>query len=367
LIQANVSLYENRGEYQLIVERMEPVGDGALQRAFEELKQRLFREGLFDDQHKKPVPHMARTIGIITSPTGAAIRDILTVLRRRYPLANIILYPTAVQGEAAPAQIISMLQTAERRKECDVLILARGGGSLEDLWAFNNENLARAVFDCTLPVVTGIGHEIDFTIADFVADHRAPTPSAAAEIVSLDQAQLKMHLQQANRKLVRLMNILISDLKQNIYQLEKRLPHPVRTIQMIGQRLDSLSTQLIHLVRAGLSTHIRQLADLNLALQHNNPVHALKMNKAHCHQLQQRMTRTIRLSMKHFENLMTNAIRALDAISPTATLNRGYAIVQQQDGTIVRDAAKLGLEEIIKTQFARGSIESKVKKILKNK
>jgi len=367
LIQANVSLYENRGEYQLIVERMEPVGDGALQRAFEELKQRLFREGLFDDQHKKPVPHMARTIGIITSPTGAAIRDILTVLRRRYPLANIILYPTAVQGEAAPAQIISMLQTAERRKECDVLILARGGGSLEDLWAFNNENLARAVFDCTLPVVTGIGHEIDFTIADFVADHRAPTPSAAAEIVSLDQAQLKMHLQQANRKLVRLMNILISDLKQNIYQLEKRLPHPVRTIQMIGQRLDSLSTQLIHLVRAGLSTHIRQLADLNLALQHNNPVHALKMNKAHCHQLQQRMTRTIRLSMKHFENLMTNANRALDAISPTATLNRGYAIVQQQDGTIVRDAAKLGLEEIIKTQFARGSIESKVKKILKNK
>lgn len=357
LLRANVSLYENRGEYQLIVEHMEPVGDGALQRAFEELKQRLFREGLFDDKHKKPVPHMAMTIGIITSPTGAAIRDILTVLKRRFPLANIILYPTAVQGEAAAAQVISMLQTAERRHECDVLILARGGGSLEDLWAFNNENLARAIFDCSLPVVTGIGHEIDFTIADFVADHRAPTPSAAAEIVSLDQAQLYMHLQQANRKLVRLMNILISDLKQKMYQLGKRLPHPVRTIQMISQRLDSLSTQLIHLVRAGLSTKNRQLAELNLALQHNNPVHALKMNMAHCQQLQQRLARTIRLSLKQFANLLANANRALEAISPTATLNRGYAIVQQQDGVIVRAARQLTAGEKVNARFSRGQAE----------
>ena len=367
LVRANVSLYENRGEYQLIVDQMEPAGDGVLQRAFEELKQRLFKEGLFDDQHKKPVPHMARTIGIITSPTGAAIRDILTVLKRRFPLASIILYPTAVQGESAPAQITSMLQTADRRRECDVLILARGGGSLEDLWAFNNENLARAVYACALPVVTGIGHEIDFTIADFVADHRAPTPSAAAEIVSQDQAQLNIQLQHANRKLVRLMNILVSDLKQNIYQLEKRLPHPVRTLQMISQRLDSLSTQLIHLVRARLGTHIKRLADLNLALQHNNPVHALKMNMAQCHQLQQRLTHSIKLALKQSASLLANAQRAVEALGPQATLNRGYAIVQQQDGTLVRDAAKLGLEETIKTQFARGSIESKVKKILKDK
>jgi exodeoxyribonuclease VII large subunit len=366
LIRANVSLYENRGEYQLIVEHMEAVGDGALQRAFEELKQRLFKEGLFDEQHKKPVPHLASTIGIITSPTGAAIRDILTVLGRRYPLANIILYPTPVQGENAPAQIISMLQKAERRQECDVLILSRGGGSLEDLWAFNNESLARAIFDCTLPVVTGIGHEIDFTIADFVADHRAPTPSAAAEIVSLDQAQLNMHLQQTSRKIVRLMNILISDRRQNIYQLGKRLPHPVRTLQMISQRLDSLSTQLIHLVRASFSTHTRQLADLNLVLQHNNPVHALKMNLTHCQQLQQRLARSIKLVLKQSAGLLANAGRALETVGPTATLNRGYAIVQQQDGTIVRDATELDLEEIINTRFARGSVESKVKKINKD-
>jgi exodeoxyribonuclease VII large subunit len=367
LVRANVSLYENRGEYQLIVEQMEPAGDGVLQRAFEELKQRLFREGLFDDKHKKPVPHLARTIGIITSPTGAAIRDILTVLKRRFPLANIIIYPTVVQGETAPEQIIAMLNTAERRRECDVLILARGGGSLEDLWAFNNESVARAVFECSLPVVTGIGHEIDFTIADFVADHRAPTPSAAAEIVSQDQNQLNMQLQQTNRKFLRLMNIVISDLKQKMYQLEKRLPHPERTIQMISQRLDSLSTRLIHLVRTGLSTHTSQLAGLNLALQHNNPVHALKMNMVHCHQLQQRLTHSIKLALKQSANLLANANRALETLGPQATLNRGYAIVQQLDGTIVRDAAKLGLEEKIKTQFTCGSIESNVKKILKGK
>ena len=365
LVQANVSLYENRGEYQLIVEHMQPVGDGALQRAFEELKQRLFKEGLFDEAHKKPVPHMAKTIGIITSPTGAAIRDILTVLKRRFPLANIILYPTAVQGEAAPAQIISMVQVAERRNECDVLILARGGGSLEDLWAFNNENLARAIFDCSLPVVTGIGHEIDFTIADFVADFRAPTPSAAAEIVSLDQGQIKMDIQQINRKLIRFINTLISDLNQRVYQLEKRLPHPMRTIQMVSQRLDSLSTHFVHLVQAKVSTKNGQLVKLKLTLQHNNPIHALKTNMVHCQQLQHRLARTIRLSLAHFENLLANAKRALESISPLATLNRGYAIVRQQDGTIVRDAIKLKQDEIINTRFARGSIESKVKKIIK--
>ena len=367
LIRANVSLYENRGEYQLLVEHMEPVGDGALQRAFEELKQKLFKEGLFDEAHKKPVPHMARTIGIITSPTGAAIRDILTVLKRRFPLANIIIYPTAVQGETAPDQIIAMLKTAERRRECDVLILARGGGSLEDLWAFNNEKLARVIFGCSLPIVTGIGHEIDFTIADFVANHRAPTPSAAAEIVSQDQTQLNNYLLQTNRKLSRLMNIVVGDLKQKMYQLEKRLPHPVRTIQMISQRLDHVSTQLIHLVQARMSSKNRQLADLNLELQRNNPVQLLRMNMAHCHQLHQRLTHSIKLALKHSTNLLANAHRALETLGPQATLNRGYAIVQQQDGTIVRDAAKLKPNEIIKTRFASGSIESKVKKINKDK
>lgn len=367
LIRANVSLYENRGEFQLIVEHMEPAGAGALQQAFDELKQRLYREGLFDDAHKLPVPVMPGRIGIITSPTGAAIRDILTVLRRRYPLAEIIIYPTAVQGETAPAQIIAMLETAQHRNECEVLILTRGGGSLEDLWAFNNEQLSRAIYDCTLPVVTGIGHEIDFTIADFVADQRAATPTAAAEIVSPDRVQLNMDLEQGKKKLIRLMDLLIGGLQQHVMQLNKRLPHPLRTIQMISQRLDHLAMQMLHQTQAGISRRSRPLAELHLRLQRGNPVHLLKLHRAHCRQLQQRLSRAVGHMLKNFNTRLANGYRSLEAVSPLATLNRGYAIVRQQDGTVVRDTTGLHEDEILNTRFARGAIESQVRKIIAEK
>lgn len=367
LICANVSLYETRGEFQLIVEHMEPLGDGVLQRAFEELKKRLFKEGLFDEEHKKIVPHMAKRIGIITSPTGAAIRDILTVFKRRYPLAEIIIYPTSVQGDAAPAQIVSMLHTAERRNECDVIILARGGGSLEDLWAFNDEKLARAIYDCSLPVITGIGHEIDFTIADFVADYRAATPTAAAEVVSPDQVQLSKNLDQSRQKLLRLMQLTIVDLKQYINHLEKRIPHPIRTIQMFSQRLDSLSMHIFHLLESKLNSKNRNLAKLNLELQRNNPVHLLKMNIAQCDQWKRRLTRSIKQSLKHFETILLNINRSLETVSPLATLDRGYAIVLKENGTAVRDASELQKDEIINTRFARGSVESTVKKVNRDK
>ena len=188
LVRAGVSLYEGRGEFQLIVESMEPAGAGALQQAFEELKQRLLEEGLFADEHKQPLPAFPGTIGIITSPTGAAVRDIIHVLERRYARAGVIVYPVPVQGEGSAQQIAQAVDVANQRRECDVLILARGGGSLEDLWSFNEEIVARAIHHSVIPVVSGIGHEIDFTIADFVADQRAPTPSAAAEMVSPDSA-----------------------------------------------------------------------------------------------------------------------------------------------------------------------------------
>lgn len=365
LIRANVSLYETRGEFQLIVEHMEPLGDGILQRAFEDLKKRLFKEGLFAEEHKKAIPRMAGRVGIITSPTGAAIRDILTVFKRRYPLTEIIIYPTAVQGESATAQIISMLTTAERRNECDVIILARGGGSLEDLWAFNDEKLARAIYDCSLPVVTGIGHEIDFTIADFVADYRAATPTAAAEIVTPDRTQLEMALDQTRRKLFRLIQQTISEQKQFINHLGKRLPHPSRIIQMFSQQLDSFSLQIVHLLQSKLNAENRTLANLNLELQRNNPVHLLKMNLAHCYQLRQRLTRSIKQSLKHFDTSLANANRSLETVGPLATLNRGYAIVLKKDGKVVRDASGLHMDEIINTRFARGSIESAVRKIKK--
>jgi exodeoxyribonuclease VII large subunit len=289
LARVNVSLYEDRGEFQLIIERMEPAGDGVLQREFEELKQRLFKEGLFSEEHKKPIPFMAKTVGVITSPTGAAIRDILSILKRRFPAIKIIIYPAAVQGEGAADQIIAGILTAEQRKECDALILTRGGGPLEDLWAFNNEKLARTIYQCSIPIVTGIGHEIDFTIADFVADHRAATPSAAAEMVSPDQFQIKSDLLQQNKKLLRLTNNRINELQQRISQLARRLQDPVRTIQTISQRLDNLNMRMVHLISTRISTGTGQITKLASFLDRKNPVYMLRLYRERCNHIQQRL------------------------------------------------------------------------------
>ncbi|MEW8429342.1 MAG: exodeoxyribonuclease VII large subunit, partial [gamma proteobacterium symbiont of Ctena orbiculata] len=228
VLRARVSLYEARGEFQLIVEHMEPAGEGALRLAFEQLKQRLAAEGLFDAGHKQPLPSIPQQLGIITSPSGAAIRDLLTVLKRRFPVLPVIIYPVQVQGEGAAEQITAMLQLADRRDECDLLILSRGGGSLEDLQAFNDEGVARAIHACRIPLVTGIGHEIDFTIADFVADQRAATPSAAAELVSPDQAAWQRQLKQLGQRLGLGQRRYLGQLQEQLLTLRGRLlrQHP---------------------------------------------------------------------------------------------------------------------------------------------
>ncbi|MEX0952072.1 MAG: exodeoxyribonuclease VII large subunit, partial [Gammaproteobacteria bacterium] len=241
LLRAGVSLYEGRGEFQLIVEYLEPAGAGALQRAFEELKRKLEAEGLFDPAHKQTLPAFPKRIGVITSPSGAAIRDVLNVLKRRYPGVEVIIYPAPVQGADAPAKLKRMLDVAIARNEVDVLLLTRGGGSLEDLWAFNDEPLARAIHACPLPIVSAVGHEIDFTIADFVADQRAATPSAAAELLSPDQTQLLRQLARYESLLDRQMQQQLRSRKDRINSLQKRLPHPQRTLQQISQRLDDLT------------------------------------------------------------------------------------------------------------------------------
>jgi exodeoxyribonuclease VII large subunit len=223
LVRARVSLYEARGELQLIVEHMEPAGEGALRLAFEQLKQKLGAEGLFDSDKKKPLPELPRQLGIITSPSGAAIRDLLSVLRRRFPALPVVLYPVQVQGTEAPRQIVRMLQLANRREECDVLILSRGGGSLEDLQPFNEEAVARAIHASRIPVVSGVGHEIDFTIADFVADHRAPTPSAAAELVAPDRLAWRRQLQQLGQRLSLVQLRKIEQLRDAVTGLGHRL------------------------------------------------------------------------------------------------------------------------------------------------
>lgn len=363
LLRASVSLYETRGEFQLLVDYMEPAGAGALQRAFEELKQKLFAEGLFDESHKKPPPVMAQRIGIVTSPGGAAIRDILTVLGRRFPLAGIILYPTAVQGDTAAEQIIDMLQAADRRNECDVIILARGGGSLEDLWAFNNENLARAIYACRIPVVTGIGHEIDTTIADFAADHRAATPSAAAETISPDQQQLLGVLRQTMNKLIRDMQHIFNQHQTHLRQLEKRLPHPARIMQMIQQRLDDLNMRSRRAISAILEQKRLQLSHIRTLLAGQNPKWLIEQQYEQCRRCKQSLSRLIRNSLQQMQTRITQLAHNLDTVSPLATLARGYSIVRAGDGRIIRQAGELSVGEKVRALFSKGQADCTVDRI----
>jgi len=364
LVRANVSLYEGRGEFQLIIEQMELAGEGGLQRAYEELKQKLFKEGLFEEDHKKPVPAMPRTIGVITSPTGAAIRDIMSILKRRYPAGNIIVYPVAVQGNGAAEQIINMLKTAEKRNECDVIILSRGGGSIEDLWAFNNETLARTIFDCSLPVVSGIGHEIDFTIADFVADQRAPTPSAAAELVSPDQMHIKQTLSLQQNRLIQILQASLSTLRQNISHLEKCLPHPATQLQNNAQRLDAISIRMNHSIQSTVTQQNHRLHEQLSTLNKNSPLHKLQLYIERSEQIHQRLKQA---ANHHYQNLhaqIQTVARALNAVSPLATLNRGYAIVQKYDNQeIIRNAEQLDPGDEVLTRFSQGQAKCTVNEV----
>ncbi|MCZ6715975.1 MAG: exodeoxyribonuclease VII large subunit, partial [Gammaproteobacteria bacterium] len=321
LVHAKVSIYEPRGNFQLIVESMEEAGEGRLQREFERLKKKLLDAGLFDPDHKQPLPTLSKKIGVVTSPTGAAIRDILHVLQRRFPAVPVLIYPVAVQGEAAPGQIVRALALAEAHGSCDLLILARGGGSLEDLWAFNEEAVAQAIFKCPLPVISGIGHEIDFTIADFVADVRAPTPSAAAEIAVPDQQVWLTALAAHFDRLRSLVRRYLSANREKAGWLRKRLAlaHPGLLLNQQGQKLDELALRLRRAVTDKLGQIHKRLDPL---------------------------------------------ARALQAIGPQATLERGYAIVSHGDA-IVRDAGTLKKGDEIQTRFARGTATSTVKETKK--
>lgn len=364
IVRAGVSLYEGRGEFQLIIEDLEPAGVGALQKAFEELKERLLKEGLFDAGHKQPIPLYPKSIGVITSPTGAAIRDILHVLQRRYPRAQVIIYPTAVQGEGAAKQIVEALQTAESRHECDALILARGGGSLEDLWSFNEEIVARAIYRCSLPVVSGIGHEIDFTIADFVADQRAPTPSAAAELISPNTAELLERLSMIRNKLLTQTRHRIGKYAELIGYYEKRLPHPLRQLQNISQHLDNLNLRLGQSTKTLMAVKRSGLLQLNARINHYNPKQLLKLHSDKCRHLGGRLKTGMTHYLRNVREKMERTAYLLQAVSPQVTLERGYAIVTDpRTGKIIRDAASVKEGKEINTRLAKGEILSIVKKI----
>ena len=365
LARARVTLYEPRGEFQLVIESIEETGDGALRRAFEELKAKLAAEGLFDSARKRALPSLPRSVGIITSPTGAALRDILHVLARRFPALPVILYPVPVQGEGAAQRIAAALQQASARAECDVLILARGGGSLEDLWAFNEEPVARALAACTLPVVSGVGHETDVTIADFVADMRAPTPSAAAEAVSPDGAALLRHFQAISLRLRHMVRLRLEAFYQQLAWLRQRLlvQHPQRTLESRWQRLDEIRQRLQgggqHMMRSRRERLLRAEARLNAG----NPRLRLEQMRQRHGLARQRLPLLLQARLQRLAAGHQRASQSLEHLGPQSTLRRGYALLTHQlTGALLRQANDAAPGEYIHAQLAHGALLCRVEK-----
>jgi exodeoxyribonuclease VII large subunit len=362
LVRGRVSVYEARGEYQLIADHLEEAGVGALKRQFELLKNRLAAEGLFALERKRALPRFPRRIGVITSPSGAALHDILHVLARRYPPAAVLIYPSLVQGADAAPALVAALQTASARAECDVLILARGGGSLEDLWAFNDERVARAIYASALPVVAGVGHEVDFTIADFVADVRAPTPSGAAELVAPDGAAW---LEVMTRTQHRLHGAVRRELRSSAARFATiarrlQLAHPAVRLHQHMQRLDDLNQRLAGAARAQLQGERLRLAEARARLLRRSPQHRIQQLLARQYNAGARLDQTLKAQLSRAGHRLALAQRGLHAVSPLATLTRGFAIVTRADGTVVTDAAAVGIDDEIQARLARGSVAARV-------
>ena len=363
LVRARVGLYEPRGEYQLIVEHLEDAGEGALKREFEKLKTRLAAEGLFAAERKRPLPAVPRRIGVVTSPTGAAIHDILRVLRARFPIAPVLLYPTPVQGAAAVPEIVRAIETASRRNECDVLIVARGGGSLEDLWCFNDERVARALAACRIPTVSGVGHEVDVTIADFVADMRAPTPSAAALVTTPDKSTWLESLSLMATRFGGAMGRYLRAHGLNLGALTQRLQvsHPGVKLAQHAQRLDDLEQRLRLSLRSTVLKDRERLQVLSTRLWRENPRHRLEALCAHAAALRQRLGAAIGTSLGSLDQRLALASRTLDAVSPLATLGRGFAVVTRaDDGSLLRDAALAPEGTEIEARLSKGRLRARV-------
>lgn len=363
LLKARISLYEGRGDFQLLIEHMEEAGEGKLRQEFEVLKKRLADAGLFDAAHKKSFPVFPQSIGVITSPTGAAIRDILSVLKRRFSAVPVIIYPTLVQGDAAAANIVSAIQTANRRNECDILILARGGGSLEDLWPFNEERVAHAIFQSVLPIISGVGHEIDTSIADFVADLRAATPSAAAELVTPDSNDLLATLLDQKKQLTRLMKNKLHALQQHLTWSQKHLQqqHPKRRLREQAQQLDFYELTLTRLQHKILHDRQAKLRTLSAKLLGLTPLHRMSDLQHRLNLHKQNLQTAIYQSLQQKQQLLANLAAKLDALSPLATLKRGFSIVTRKEThTILSDAADINPGDKIIIQLMHGNLECTV-------
>ena len=364
-IRAKVTLYEGRGEFQLICEHMEPAGAGALQLAFERLKSRLSEEGLFAATTKQPVPNDATQVGIVTSATGAALQDILTVLARRSPHTHIYVFPVQVQGDGAAEQIANAIAQADRLVEggslsLDVLIVGRGGGSLEDLWAFNEEVVARALYATQIPTVSAVGHEVDFSIADLVADARAATPSAAAELVSTDQNELFQHLDILSGSITRSLQRHLTDLNQQFISLRKRVRHPGHALNQHRISLTRLSASLHRTVLRQLNHHQRQVAQLTARLSTQHPGQQLMRHKIHRQQLGHQLLQRIQQRLKEAKADVSHKHKLLTSLGPEQTLNRGYAIVTNATGNVLREAKHASKGDALTLRLGSGALSAQV-------
>lgn len=362
LVRAKLSLYEARGDYQLIIESMAPEGDGLLKQQFETLKCQLASQGLFAESHKQSLPQIIKRIGIITSSTGAALHDILSVLKRRDPRLQVIIYPSLVQGASSAESIVHQIQLANARNECDLLIVGRGGGSLEDLWCFNEATVAYAIYNSQLPIISAVGHEIDVTISDFVADVRAATPSAAAELVSENKAFVETQLQTLVSRLKQAMHsqLQVKDHRQSLLKEKLHQQDPKHKLQQQSLQLDELSLRLTHAIKQIMNRQSQQQQSLQTKLWHASPEQTIALEKQNQTQLMGRLQQGIQQLLKQNEHKLHSNIAQLHAISPLATLARGYAIVKDDKGSVITDAQSVNSNDQVTIHLDKGELTARI-------
>jgi len=363
LALGKISLYQPRGEYQFIIEKMETAGEGDLKRKYEELKQKLFNEGLFDREKKLQIPKLPKKVGVITSPSGAAIRDVLSILKRRFPLLPIVIFPITVQGDNAAPDIENALKKANLRADCDVLILTRGGGSLEDLWAFNEEIVARAIHTSKIPIISAIGHETDTTIADFVSDIRAPTPSGAAEIVTPDQSELLNLLETTSRRIEHEINQYINSKSQSMDWLSKRLSQssPLMTVRKKIEISGNLRKLLFSSIGHNLSLQTKAVDNFKFRLNSSSPKLEIQKAISHLSEMQLKITTSTKSSVTKLNSQLTALGKTLDSLSPLKTLDRGYAVARDsKTKKIISNSEKVSINSQIDIKLAKGEIAAKV-------
>ncbi|EID0334525.1 exodeoxyribonuclease VII large subunit [Escherichia coli] len=365
LVRANITLYEPRGDYQIIVESMQPAGEGLLQQKYEQLKAKLQAEGLFELQYKKSLPSPAHCVGVLTSKTGAALHDILHMLKRRDPSLPVIIYPTAVQGDDAPGQIVRAIELANKRNECDVLIVGRGGGSLEDLWSFNDERVARAIFASRIPVVSAVGHETDVTIADFIADLRAPTPSAAAEMVSRNQQELLRQIQSVQQRLGMAMDYFLANRTRRLTLLHHRLQqqHPQLRLARQQTALERLQQRMNLAIDSQIKRTNKRQVRLLQRLNQQTPQPRIHRVQSRIQHLEHRLAEHVHSRLSAMRERFGNAVTHLEAVSPLSTLARGYSVTTVTDGKVLKKVKQVKTGDVMTTRLEDGWVKSEVKGI----